>query len=253
MQKINDIKIDVLKTKQDKKINLHQKMFDNYFSNIFISSKKMSGKSNLIFNILKNVIVPKRLNKVFFFCKTFDNDLTYQAMTDKLDKYNIEFEVFDDIKCIDENTGKFKNKIDDVINEMKEGLKLDKDRYNRSKYSYPLYVICFDDISDCLRNGKSVEALLKKNRHYRCIIIISSQRFQDLAPGARSNINYLILYKNVPLKELEYIYDTYFNNMSFERFLEIYNDATNERFNFLYINTDDTTDIRKNFNYKYNI
>lgn len=253
MIKINDIKIDVLKTKQDKKINLHQKIFDNYFPNILISSRKNSGKSNLIYNILKNVIVPKRLNKIFFFCKTFENDQTYQAMTEKLNKYNIEFEVFDDIKCIDENTGKIKNKINDVINEMKEGLNFDKDKYNKSKYSYPLYVIVFDDISDCLRQGRIVESLVKKNRHYRCICIIAQHQIRDVAPGTRSNINYLILYKNIPLKDLECIYDTYFNNMSFERFLEIYNDAVEEPYSFLFINTDNNNDIRKNFNFKYNI
>lgn len=253
MQKINDIKIDVLKTKQDKKINLHQNMFYDYYPNILISARKNSGKSNLIYNIIKNIVVPKRLNKIFFFCKTFENDMTYQAMAEKLDKYNIEYEVFDDIKCIDENTGKLKNILNDVMNEMKQGVQNDKERFKKTKYSYPLYIIVFDDFSDCLREKKIIENYIKRNRHYRAISVISQHQFKDVAPGIRSNINYLILFKNVPLKDLETIYDTYFNNISFERFLEIYNDAVKEPFNFLYINTNDTNDIRKNFNFKYNI
>lgn len=253
MQKINDIKIDVLKTKQDKKINLHQNMFHDYYPNILISARKNSGKSNLIYNIIKNIVVPKRLNKIFFFCKTFENDMTYQAMAEKLDKYNIEYQVFDDIKCVDENTGKLKYILNDVMNEMKQGVENDKERFKKTKYSYPLYIIVFDDFSDCLREKKIIENYIKRNRHYRAVSLIAQHQFKDVAPGIRSNINYLILYKNVPLKDLETIYDTYFNNISFERFLEIYNDAVKEPFNFLYINTNDNTDLRKNFNFKYNI
>ena len=83
--------------------------------------------------------------------------------------------------------------------------------------------------------------------------IISSQFFNDIAPGARANINYLILFSDVPVKKLKDIYDTYIHNMTFEKFLEIYNNTTSEKYSFIYINTDDPKDIRKNFNLSINV
>lgn len=245
MNKINNIKIQVLKNKENEKKILCADMFSHPYSNIFINSKKNTGKTNLIYNIISYCAVPKK-TKIYWFSKTVENDNTSIAILDKLNKYNIEYEIYDELEYIDENGKKQKNVLNKIISDIKNELEVNKESIKRSRYLFPRYIFIFDDFSEALRN-KSIEPLLKKNRHYKIMTLISSQWFNDLTPGARSNINVIILYGGVPLKKLKDIYDTYINDIPFEQFINIYETATNEKYNFLYINTDNPKDIRKNF------
>jgi hypothetical protein len=246
MNKINNINIQVLKNKENEKPNLISEMFNNAYPNIYIQSKKNSGKTNLIYNIISFCAVPKK-TKIYWFSKTAENDKTSLLIFEKLEKYNINYEIVDELEYFDENGKKQKNIINKIINDVKSELEFNKEKIKKSKYLYPRYIFIFDDFSEALRN-KAIEPLLKKNRHYKILSIISSQYFNDISPGARANINYLILFSDVPVKKLKDIYDTYINNMTFEQFLEIYNNVTSEKYQFLYINTDDPKDLRKNFN-----
>lgn len=246
MNKINNINIQVLKNKENEKPNLISEMFNNSYPNIYIQSKKNSGKTNLIYNIISFCAVPKK-TKIYWFSKTAENDKTSLLIFEKLDKYNINYEIVDELEYIDDNGKKQKNIINKIINDVKSELDFEKDKIKRSKYLYPKYIFIFDDFSEALRN-KAIEPLLKKNRHYKIMTIISSQWFNDISPGARANINYLILFSDVSIKKLKDIYDTYINNMTFEQFVDIYNKITSEKYSFIYINTDDSKDLRKNFN-----
>jgi len=251
--KINDMKITVLKTKTASKTHPYKYLFNHPFPNIFLNSKRGSGKTNIIFNILQNVIVPKKIKKIFFFSKTFDNDETSQAIKEKLDKYKINYEVYDDIFNIDDSTKKKYCILDNIIeNEIKPELENDKEKIKRSKYNFPYYIFIFDDISDILRYGRKCEYVLKKNRHLHLITCISSQYITDLNPAMRANITNLILFKGLNQKSLESIYDEYVNDMSYKDFIDMYNDAVKEPYNFLFYDID-KSEFRKNFDYKYNI
>ena len=66
--------------------------FSTLYSNIYICSKRKSGKTTLICNILKNC-TNKRTNVVFF-CSTIHRDSTYKTILDMLAKKGISTMVY---------------------------------------------------------------------------------------------------------------------------------------------------------------
>ena len=247
-EKINNINIEVLKLNKDNKINIHEDIFNNYCPLIYISSMKHSGKTNLIYNILKYMAVKGKTN-IYLFSKTAEQDETTQAYLKKLEKYKIRVSIYDDLEYknniqIGEN---YKNILDKIIDDIKNDNEINKDKIKRSKYSYCRNIIIFDDFSELLKN-KSLEALMKKHRHFLTSILISSQSYQDILPSQRQQINYLILFKGIPLQKLKIIYEEKIKGITLEQFLNIYDNITSKPYSFMYINADDPKDIRENFN-----
>ena len=70
----------------------------------------------------------------------------------------------------------------------------------KSKYQAPEYMIVFDDLSDELKS-KSLFTLMKKNRHFKTKLIISSQWLHDLLPESRKQLDVFIIFKKVFLKK----------------------------------------------------
>ena len=58
--------------------------FPNLYSNIYVCAKRKSGKSTLIYNILKNCA--GRRTNVVFFCSTIQRDDTYKRILEMLEK-----------------------------------------------------------------------------------------------------------------------------------------------------------------------
>ena len=56
--------------------------------------------------------------------------------------------------------------------------------------------------------------------------LISSQYIHDLKPVIRQNLNYLILYSEIPINKLKIIYDEFIRGMDVEKFIEIYHNTT---------------------------
>jgi len=125
----------------------------------------------------------------------------------------------------------------------------EKKKERKPKKICPKYLIIFDDLSSELRS-KSVDMLLKTNRHIKARVIISSQWINDLLPGSRRQIGTYILYGGHSEEKMLAIYENADLPISFEKFMELYKDATAEKYNFLYVDSCDGT-FRKNFNEKY--
>ena len=244
-KQINDIKVKPLKSLFDDKTIKHREMFNNGYPNIFISSKKHSGKSTLIFNIIKYCALKNGKTKVRLFSTTYDNDNTIRTALIKMNKYNIEYEIFDNLEPTKEG---YNNILDQQLDEIKEEINNNIEKLEKQKYIYPLYLFIFDDFSQYLKNNNSLEQLIKRNRHFRIMTLISSQYIHDLKPVIRQNLNYLILYSEIPINKLKIIYDEFIRGMDVEKFIEIYHNTTEQKYNFLYINCDEPKDIRKNFN-----
>ena len=242
MQKINNIKIQVLKNKQKDKKFIHKDLFNEQFPFIFLSSKKNSGKSNLIYNILINMIIPKK-TKIFLFSKTIENDQTTIDMIKKIEKYN-DIEFYDDLQYENQNI------LIKLIEDIKLDIKENKEKIKKLNYVYPKYIFIFDDFSELLKD-KSLEGIIKRHRHYLTSFIISSQSYTDLTPNVRNQVNFLILFKEISNNRLKMIYDEKIKNLEYDKFIELYLNATEEKYNFLLINCDDNKDIRKNFDMKY--
>ena len=248
MEKINNIKIKVLKNIQKDKPFAHKIIFNEPFPFIYISSKKNSGKSMLIYNILLNMAIPKKTT-IYLFSKTYENDYTQISMIDKISKYN-EIQFFDDLSYDNQQGESYVNILDKLLQNIKDDISLNKEKIKKQKFIYPRYIFIFDDFSDLLKD-QPIETLIKKHRHYLTSFIISSQSYTDLKPNVRNQINFLILFKEIPINRLKLIYDEKIKNIEYDKFYELYINATDEKYNFLLLNCDDNKDIRMNFDYKF--
>jgi hypothetical protein len=119
----------------------------------------------------------------------------------------------------------------------------------KKKYLAPDYMIIFDDLSTELKNP-SISKLMKIHRHFSSKIIISTQSWIDTDPRIRKgNLDYVLIFQNVPEQVLEQIYKELSLTIPFGAFKAMYADATAEKYHFLYIDRNGT--FRKDFNKEY--
>jgi len=248
MEKINNIQIQVLKNKNKDKKFVHKDLFNEHYPFIYISSLKNSGKSNIIYNILINMALPKK-TKIYLFSKTYENDNTTINMIDKISKYN-EIELFDDLEYENQQGEKYKNILDKLINDIKQDISENKDKLKKLPYTYPRHIFIFDDFSELLKD-KTLEGIIKRHRHYLTSFIISSQSYTDLKPNVRGQVGFLILFKGIAMNRLKMIYDEKIKGLDYDKFIEMYMAATDQKYNFLLLNCDDNKDIRRNFDLKF--
>lgn len=114
----------------------------------------------------------------------------------------------------------------------------------------PRHLLIFDDISDEMRNNKYLQALMKKNRHFKSKIVISTQHFYDVNPDIRKMFDIWLLFRDHDDEILQEVYKACSINISFEKFKELYHDATKEPFNFLFVDKN-KCQYRQNFNTEY--
>lgn len=112
----------------------------------------------------------------------------------------------------------------------------------------PEFLFVFDDQTDLTRD-KSLSRLLKKNRHFKLMTIIGSQDVIDLKPDAIKQMDYVLLFPRINVDKLERVHDNVGLSIRFDKFNELYHDATREPYNFLYVSRDDQ--FRHNFTHKY--
>ena len=194
-KKINDIEV--------KKVNLPKtnpedikgyKMIPELYSNIYLCAKKNSGKTTVLFNILKNCI--NKFTHVYFFVSTLYRDDTYKKIIDWLDSKDIghtdHLSLYDgrnDILAV-------------ILNELYNQADLDEEKHikadeldklygkiinysetdteikiviKKPKKKTPEVCFVFDDLSGEIRTSQSLRRLLKMNRHIKSKTIVSSQ------------------------------------------------------------------------------
>lgn len=263
-KKCNDIKVKLpssLVSTQDKRPAKGYKLFTEPYANIFICARKKSGKTITIYNILKHCIDKK--THVIFLVSTLYKDKTYQSMTEMLDKSKIKWTGYTSLK--DGKTDNLKDFIDGLTQESEqqaggavkakpiknclfEDDEVDSEHKAEpkpSKYVSPEYLVILDDLSDELKSP-SLTALLKKNRHYKMKIIVSSQHYNDILPESRKQCDYMLIFRNINDRKLNEIYRDCGLDLEYDKFKELYEYATKEQYNFLYV--DCVLDLfRKNF------
>lgn len=248
-----------------------KELFKNNLSNIFICSRKRSGKSCLIGNILSKM-ADKRTT-IIIFSSTINIDPCYISIREMLEKKGIP--VLSYTHFIDDDGH---NILDDFLKELEheeeveeEAPKLDgnvmtgdgmllrfeADREEEKKpdkkpyvpkKSVPKYILVFDDLSSDLRHSSIIKNL-KSNRHRNIMNIISSQYFLDLNTGAMSNLDYLIIFKGQDEDKLEKIHKRLDLGISLDTFKNYYEYAVKEPYNFIYIDIRND-EYRRNFNEK---
>lgn len=252
------------------------------YANIFLLSKKKTGKTTLLYNLLK-ACCNKKTNVVIF-SSTINRDKTWEDILKMLDKKKCNVQKFVDIEddengeiladIIDElkyaSEDENKDKIgtpkdpcapsipkinfgfrDEVKEKAKEDKKKEKEKEREEKAEkkkklYPEFIFVFDDMGDTLR-AKIISQLLKTNRHYRSKVIISSHHLTDITPPSRKQIDYLICGHSMNLDKLKDIYQDLDISCPFEDFKRLYEYATSEPYHFLFVDVKNNL-FRKDFN-----
>jgi hypothetical protein len=266
LKKINKEKVKPVKVDKIDDKNVKGLCVLPLYSNTFIVAKKNSGKTVLINHILSKC--SNRNSKIYFFVSTIYKDATYKSILEMLDKKKIEYEIY--LNIVENGI----NHLEEIINNLSieddfsssssdDDMIIEKKRYincgsdeeedEEEIKKYKPKMICaeqifiFDDLSDQLRN-KYLSVVLKKNRHFKSKTIISSQYLHDVKPEVLMNLDVCIIFGGMPEEKLKIIYKNLdIGLIDFETFKNIYEEATNKKYDFLKINIRDET-FFKNFN-----
>ncbi|RZI45303.1 hypothetical protein [Candidatus Finniella inopinata] len=253
LKKINDINVELPPLeKKDTRPVKGSDLFPEVYSNIYLCSRKKSGKTSVIFTILKKCIT--RETKILAFVSTLHRDKNWISIQNYLKNHGVMFEGYTSIwdengtnildewvasEQLDENENEPESKGKDLLL-----LQEPETTEKKSKFLGPEWIVIIDDNSNELR---SVSTLLKKNRHLKCKVIISSQYFNDLTPQSRKQLDYIILFKGHSIKKLQEIHRDADLSIDFNDFVKAYELTTEEKFCFLYVDCINGL-LRKNFN-----
>ena len=230
-------------------------LFPELFANIFLCARKKSGKTSAIFKILQKCCGPK--TKIMAFCSTIHKDPSWQTIKLWADHRHIPFVGHTSLED-DDGTNLLKDLVKGLQDEDSEEEKPPKgllesdseeeedEKERPAKYQYPEWIFVLDDLSDELRKP-IIATFLKKNRHFRAKILISSQYMNDLFPAARKQLDYVILFKGHQQKKIDEICKDVDVHLPKEEFYEVYKVATELPFSFLYVDVRGGT-FRRNFN-----
>lgn len=246
-ERVNEYDVKLLikkKDVEDSRPYKYEDVFNTCFVNMMLVAKKNSGKSVLITNLIK-IMANKKDTIVRIFSDTILNDLTFLQFVREFNKEGGHIEIY-------QNPDVVKPQLKEIDEFFKNKHKSEK--YFEKKMKFPLIIYIFDDFRDELLNGRNnlISSISSRNRHRRTVLIYSSQKYKDMAPIVRQNANVICLFRGMNHDNLDMIYKEIINtaNMSFEEFQKIYEDATSEQYNFLYIDHD-VQEFRKNLNEKY--
>ena len=240
-------------------------LFPNVYSNIFLVARKKSGKTSTIFKIMKKCVGKKSI--VYIFATTAYKDPNLIHIYKFLKKRKIEVHRY---LSIQDHTGNVLSKIlkklqveeqqdSDSEKEEDSGVKKqfidfgDEEENEKQEYKpkkvYPEHIFIFDDLGDLMRD-KTLNILGKTNRHYKAKLILSSQYFLDWTPEFRKQADYILIFGGHSLDKLETMYKDMDLTIPFDLFIQLYEDATKEKYNFLYVDVRDDK-FRKNFDKEY--
>jgi len=322
LKKINDkvIKPVKLDERKDNKPIRGKEMFPSTYANIGIIARKKSGKSTVVFNIVKG---RAGLNtKVIVFSSTFHKDPVMIQMKKWCKKMKIKCEGFtsmregkhnilktfldklgdipeeeeDEEESEDEEIKQAKPKqvqaskmfgsgknfeeseeesehsseddFSDLNNLSKKSLELFRFEekvitklFNKkssietpeervaNKYQTPEYIVIFDDISQELKDPNLI-SFLKRNRHFKADVLLSTQYVHDLKPEQMKQLDYLLLFRGMDTDKLEKIRRDADLTLDLDMLEKLYDNATRDPYCFLYIDRL-TESYRKCFDKQY--
>lgn len=254
-------------------------LFPEIYANIFLCAKKKSGKTSVIYQILKRCV--GRDTSVVAFVSTLNKDAGWDSIRHWCEEKGVPFVGYTSLA--EDGVDQLQSLVDHLQADAKEeapafspevpaaaptsmlpcmpapgmGIKIGSPILGEHKgkplrktpYQAQEYIIILDDLADQLKKP-SIPALLKKNRHLKFKVIVSSQWLNDLHPEARRQMDYIILFKGQSSAKIAEIYKAADLSITLEEFQKIYDDATAKPYSFLYIDTVNGT-FRRNFNEEY--
>lgn len=257
-ERINNANVDILKTQVEFTKNTVKgwDYFQNPYGNINLISKKNSGKSTLIYNIIKNTI--DKRTRVIIFSGSATKDPVYKEIVKYLKKKEIAVSTH---SSFIENRVNILQALLDVLkqSEKKPEDKTDRDETKiifedessrpkrvKKKKLVPEILLIFDDLGSQLRH-QSISTLVKINRHPKICNIFSFHAGTDVLPATQQQADYVIMFGGYPDEKLEKLYDQLVISENYNEFVRLYNHATEKKYDFLYIDVRNNK-YRKNFN-----
>ncbi len=171
-----------------------------------------SGKSTILSNLLlRDEFYKDVMDNVTIMSNTIDQDVTSRFLRKACDCY----------------TGYDDNVLAGLIENQKQ---FDDD-------SRPFIGMIFDDILGSVKRNSYLNHLVTRSRHYGVgLLAISVQSFKSVGPTIRNNTNAFICGNLQNMSELDKISQEYSGMLGGdEKFRKIYNEATKNRYDFLYI------------------
>ena len=261
LKRINNVKIHVVPTckpTDPTKIRGYDLCPEPY-ANFFLVARKNSGKTNLIYNMIKSFASKK--THVVVMAGTHNNDSTWLYIKRFLDDMGIQNTFHDGLYGEGKNPV---NRVTELIQYMREStgdsgtssehqsavdriLGVAKPRERKEKKIAPRFLVILDDLSSKELRSKPVETLLKSNRHVFSKVVLSSQ-YIDLSPGSRDNIDMFVIFKGLNAEKVGVLYENMHLEISFERFLELYKVATEKKYDFMLVDVNNQA-FRRNFDH----
>jgi len=236
-------------------------LFPEIYSNIFLVARKKSGKTCSIFKILKTC-AGKR-TKMYFFASSVNKDDNWKHIIKYFKKKGNDVEshlsfkerlpqIFSELKAeADESDESDEDKLEKPKKVLEGFDEETKKKERKEKKISPEIIFVFDDQGNEMRS-QIIYELLKMNRHMKCKCIISCQYVHNLTPEALKQCDYFLVFGGNSIDKLEKIVKDADLPIDFDLFLKLYENATKEKYNFLYIDTRDIK-FRKNFNKEFKL
>lgn len=114
-------------------------------------------------------------------------------------------------------------------------------KHGQTKHIANRLLIIFDDLVGSVlfsnARGNIFKGFNTRHRHYSCSMMMVTQAYREIPKTVRTNYTCLILFEICNEKELEAVHDEFpMNVINWGKWLEMYNYAIREPFNFLYYN-----------------
>ncbi len=260
--------VHFIDVKEDKRSVRGHDIFPEIYANIFFCARKKSGKSCAIAHIIDKCSTTE--TRIVAFVSTLHRDPKWRAIEDMCKKKKIDFTGYTSIK----DDGSKEDILDSIVKALEETSGEEKEcdetpkrsciltnsdpdprakKPKKPKERAPRIIFIFDDLSGELQNP-SLTQLLKKNRHFKCKVLISSQYWNDVSLQGRKQIDYVLLYKGLA-QSLDKLTDIYKNcdvSVPYDTFVALYRYATAQKYHFLYLDVVNS-EFRRDFSHKLDV
>lgn len=203
------------------------KIFDMPFRLLIVGKSELSGKGNLLTNLLLRDKFYKNYFKgenIYIISPTAMIDLKMKTIIKELDIP--EMNIY--------------NKYDeDELNIIYEMIKDEQDKRKEDGEDMQHYLFIFDDVGfdgslKSRKNKSFINKLYMNGRHLLISSISIIQKYSDISTGVRENATGMILFECTN-KQMELIYEDH-GTTDKNTFIKMFRDATKEKHSFLVIN-----------------
>jgi hypothetical protein len=222
MSKIHPLDILPLKKKPIKKnVNIPYPLLDTSEGGFVMCliAPTCSGKTYVISNLIHNVNfgMKKEFDEIIFISPTLQHDANLKYMEKCEDIVQIS-----DLESLEN--------LDAVLNE------IIKSQIEKKDEKEPILVV-LDDCVQFFNNHSVLNNLPQLSRHYKISFIVSTQSYMALPVRLRKNSSEYLIFRIYNIKDYKAIEEEI--GSEYENFDKLYNEATEQKYNFLFLNKRD--------------